>query len=749
MQSTIPAPKTLPQSSPTQISPRSAKSSTNKSVWRRYHKVGSISDIKDWNKRHPAAAKMRAKLQRLAHKYSSVSVNSINTINKPDYDNLTGSGSIDLSQKIPSYWKSLRDEVGYSEQMKVSDNRNETTTMKAALSNVTYSETVHDITDGNSVSDGQESVFVVTGESAVREKGRETPKNETRSTNKTAGEIPTNGNNSTKVDTIRKRRFDVAANEIPTFPLTQPPARTGSGMIFQNPGIAMENMHMYQPGGYSARKGIGRHISQNERYSKVGRDPPFWVPVEPIEGAPVLREPAHKDMIVEEPYEPIPPLAKNDRTHHSWKPEPDVTSSVNRTTASVRRRPEAKEGGPSQLGKIASPLEREWIRAAEVATATVAGAASQNVTVPTSGFHRKETENQPTGHVRKVSHSRSKSITTNQTEQKPKLGKSGKSQSNEETAEANISDRNDCSAASWRNVRLIQDALTGGFYVIQAKTRTNCAEQDETKPDEKQKQINRNEDVTLKSEKHDTTGQAHSAETHGRTSADEVAEAGWMFFGQGGQLVKDRSKHPSEDKLHDSSSSKDFRQDPTASSKDTDSQQVQLEAETSPVDQFGGDAMKYFVVGKHPQTGQDSTWKDAIASLNKDDDNDNAVDQDLISNPESPRVIVHSKTLDGVLWQPLPLPEHENLQNVEDDIVETDSWVMQRANWNASGTLENTDGHQQTPGIRPADVTTSEKVRPVAPAAFRANTRRRVSAISGQSVTWGNCVLVLSSYDST
>jgi len=677
---------------------------------------------------------MRAKLQKLADKHSTAAASSINAINKPDYHNPTRPGpGGDLEPKSSTYWKSLHDEVGYYEPISdaVSGNRNETGTKVAALDNATYSETVHDDAVEKSAGDGQQSISGVTEESIVRVKWQDdAASNETGSRNDSAAGASITGENKAEVNPTRKRRFDVASNEIPTFLRGGEPV-PGNGYF--RPEVENWDVNRLDTTG-PANEG-GRRISQNERYSKVGRDPPMWVPVEPIDGGPFLREPASKDTTLEEPYEPIPPLAKNDigvhgGAHRKWKSsgetEPDVTSPVNRTGASVRRRPEAKEGGPPELGKIASPLEREWIQKAEVAAAVAD--SSPNDTQSTSGVRHKETAGQP---IR------------NQTAQKREGEVSHKSQSDEDRMPVNH-DQKGCAATSWKNVQLIQDAMTGGYYVIQAKVRSNCSA---TKLEKGQKHIRSDQDAVSKSEKDDTTRKTADQEpvqTSGKTLPEEYGEAGWMFFGMDEKLDRGASKHSRDDGTA-SSSTKDFEKD-LASSTETNFEPIPLEAESSSVDDLADDLVRYYVIGKHPrvQTGYDSDTKDDVSSLNGD-----MTDQeqsDLLSNPGqedevSPDIIPSSyRTHDGAFWQPVPLPGQESPWNVDsEDVMEGGFQIVERSELDPQRGTESPNGDGKFPqstGIAPTS-TTAEVEPVVAAAAFHSNTGSRVSSISGQSVTWG------------
>jgi len=694
---------------------------------------------------------MRAKLQRLAQKYSTVSTD--NMINKPDYgDNLAGSGSSDSAPKRSKYWKSMQVKDGHYEPIstavEVSDTRNETGTKEAALNNVTYSETVHDSADENSVSDGQESDSGVTVESIIRKKWQENPKNETEpGTNSVAG-ISMTGKNKTKIDNIRKRRFDIALNEIPTFPHGEPFPKLDNGMMFQKPGIQMENPEINRLYGYSPWMEQGRRVSQNERYSKVGRDPPYWVPVEPIGGEPVLREPVNKGTILEEPFEPIPPLSKKDidivstqqKSKSTSETEPDVVASlVKRTGESVRRRPEAKEGGPPELGKIASPLELEWIREAETSATTVG--TSQNGTETTPGFPRNETADQ---RIQKDS----EAIENNQTKQKSGLERSQKSQSNDEKTQINT-DEKDCTTTSWKNVQLIQDALSGGYYVIQAKTRSNCSEEDEATFDKEQPQMNGDEEVFSVLQKEDIIRASFDqapAETHDSTSTNESGEAGWMFFGTGGKMAKEPQqpvKHTGEGKPRGISSTKDFPQN-LVNSKDVNFQRTQLEDETFPVDEFEEDLLKYYAIGadEQLQTGQDSAGKDEVLNL----DNGfgvHLVDQeetDLISNRGEESEIHHVDIRDGVIWHRGP----ENPRKIGDDVLEGDFEIVDEAHLNLAGDGGTEKTTELNAGV-PRDPTAAEPVPLVVPAAFHANSRSHIGSISGQTVTWGNTCSLSSS----
>ena len=765
--SNIPAPRTQSRPYSTPVTPAPTKRFSKKSLLRRYYKSGSIGHLQGLNKRHdqfhPAADRLRAKLQKLALKHSTAAASRINGINKPDYANPTGSGSGDSQPKRSPYWKSLPDEVvGRSYEpitIAVSNSRNETETgtgtTVAALNNATYSETVHDEADESSASDGQESVFAVTDESIVRARWQDAdPTNGTGSRNDS--ESTTGRSNSTEVNSTRKRRFDVASNDIPTFPRPEPPLLpTGSGF---RPEAEIWDVNRL---GREMAGGGGRRVSQNERYSKVGRDPPMWAPVEPLQtGGPVLREPVDKGTIYEEPYEPIPPLAKNDAgadAHRKWKstrePEPDMTSSAgNRTSASLRRRPEAKEGGPSaSLGKIASPLERKWIRKAEVASATAVVGTSPNGTESTSGVQRNESADA----IRNVKSDESDA--SNDTKRTRHPGKSREPQSTGEDVAVNRDEKEDCTATSWKNVQLIQDALTGGYYVLQTRVRGNCSKQDAAKKKTEEK-LSRDQDdeVALKSAKEDDitrkTGDQGTAQTHAsiHVSTDKLGEAGWMFSGADGKPDTDgRQLSKPSGAGYDSS--------PAAnnSKEDSEFQQTQPpEGEVSP--DLAANLLRYYVIGKRPRNGLDSDGKEDARDLNSDD-GDRLPDQeqvDLISIPGgeeiSPDILPtgYRTPEGGLFWQPFPIPGPESPWNVANDGVKAgDFQVVERSEVELQrGTgFPNDDGKVWQSTVIPADHTTPAVERVVVPAAYHAKTGSRISSISGQSVTWGetcSCSLI-------
>jgi len=728
-------PQTAPQTLSTSKSPRSLKTADKKSTWQRYYKSTSSSRSGDRNEHHPSiSAKTRAKLHRLARKFSTVSDNTVNGINKPDYGDLIRYEASYQASRGSSSRKNQHDGVGYytSNSTAVGD-QNETVTKSAALNNVTYSETVYDNTKEMSFGDGQRLVFGVTEESTVGTKRQETPKTKTETNHGSVAAPVMTNENSTRMNITRTHRFEVDSNAIPTFPRVEPTART-----VQKPEVLAVNSKVNKLNKvYRLAKEGGRRISKNERYSKVGREPPFWVPVEPIQVEPFLREPAEKDNTFEEPYEPIPPLAKYDIGYQNWKPdsktEPGVTVPVNISQVTVGRRPEAKEGGASQLGKIASPLEQEWIHKAEVAA--VDGDTSLNET----GFQPNHSAAQPNELIRTES---SEFTVNNHTEQKLQQ-EDDNVQSLEEILQVNHGE-NDCATTSWKNVQLVQDAL-GGFYVIQEKTRANCSEEKAAKPTVGQEHISINEDISLKPEKHDltrsTTEQVHSTEPDqtDNTSPVKVGEADWMYFDVDGNLSKDVPHHPTKDPSQSKSeSSKDFSRhllNPT----DITDRHIQLPGDSSAVSDFTDDLVRYYVIQQHPrlQKGQESGMKDDIASFTTDHLQDEE-QTDLASNR---KVVLASdrQNPDAVLWQRFPITGREGPWANAGDLVENGFKIADQSEMD----LQHDDGSPKSTGKPspntefPQRHTTPETVRAVVPAAFHLQNGRHTTSISGQSITWG------------
>ena len=721
-------PHTSPQTLPTPKSPRSPRIPAKKSAWQRVHyKTGGFVDRTG---RPPSSAKVRAKLHRLAQKFATVSDNSVNGINKPSYEELLRSE--DNYRSRSTYWKSLQEGAGYykprSAVVEASGNQNETGAKVTAPGNVTYSETVHDHTAELSVGDGQTSVLGATEKSTIGKK-RQT---ESETNNGSAADALITNENSTKVDITRKRHIEVESNEMPTFSHAEPTATTNQKpeRLVHNSEINKRNKfyHLAKEGGPH------RPISRNEIYSKVGRDPPFWVPVEPIQQEPFLREPAQKDIEFEEPYEPIPPLAKNDIGRQTWKPnskiEPEeVTPPVN--VSEVRQRPEAKEGGPSQLmRKIASPLEQEWIQKAEVAATT-------NATQPISDFRQNTTAGQATDPILTPP---SEFTANNRTQQKLQHGDDNV-QTDEEKPRINP-DENDCATPSWKNVQLVQDSLSGGYYVIQEKIRANCPENNAAKSNEGQKQTSVNADGTLESERHgltrSTLEQSHSNApnpTDDNRLLANVGKAGWMRFDADGNLVKD-IHHQDEDsgvnKPSDLSSVKDSSRD-LLNSTDISDDQVQLPVDSPRGSDFPEDLVRYYIIQQHRQLQkrQDSALKDHISSWNTDHLSDEEL-TDLISNGKVVQTS-NGRNPEAVLWQLFPIMGQESPRSKADSgfrIGDRSNMDLQqdegspKSTGEPGGNFEFSNGH-----------TTSETVRAFAPAAFHADSR--VTSISGQSITWG------------
>lgn len=638
------------------------------------------------NKQHAPSTKMRAKLRRLANKYSTVaSASGLNNINKP--------GKAKTNPDVPdrsTYWKNLPEGTGYyepiSELEEVTGNRNES--VFVATNNSAYSETVHDeSTAATSVSDGPKSTIGITDRSTtLTADWQEDSNNETVPANKSVTETSVTGSeNKAKSDVSRKRRFDVGSNEIPTFPVEPPPGKTHFTMY--QPAVGAENWNINRLAGYDSGLEGQRRISQNERYSKVGRDPPLWVPVEPIEGQPVLREPANKATKLE-PYEPIPPLARNDKGWYRKTETEPVT--VNGTAVSVRRRPEAKEGGPPQapteLGKITSALEREWIRDAGVTRVSF-----RNVTESNRALQPNITADKP---IPKVLHGLFKSVVDNRTGTDLRTKGNDKPRSNEETIETNSNHTTkNCVPASWRNVRLIQDALSGGYYVIQAKTGGNCTGHNQANPAREQKQTTKEENAATKPEKQHISTTIFNQEQRSipRGPGSSLTADISSSTHPNGKLVDNAinfPEHPHDGKSIDKSFSKDSRRDP-ASSADSSSGPITPEADTDSDNQFAANLMKYYLAGRHPQAraDQDSISKDAALGLNSDyrdllvNQEETDLNLDLEEDAMIPPDILPS-IQDGDFWHSLPPPDQRgipwNMENV-DDVMEEGFQIVDRS----------------------------------------------------------------------
>lgn len=689
---------------------------------------------------------MHAKLQRLALKHSTVSAISANRIHKPDYDNPPGRGGV-------SFPKSPQRGVGYYEPTKVSGDRNETERKVAAPNNSTYSETVHDgNTDNISFSDGRRSVFAVTERSAASE-GQKTPINKTETNSILAANWhTTKSDNSTRANVTRRRRYDVKSNEIPTFPGREMPPGSKHEEIRYRPETRADNSNVnrFSNGG----KEGGPRISQNERYSKVGRDPPFWVPVEPIRGEPFLREPSHKDMTYNEPYEPIPPLARNDigieNMYRNWKPVSEASPTVNRTRTSVRQRADAKEGGASQvggaslqlMGKIASPLEQEWIHEAEVAATAVE--PSKNFTEPKPGLYRNETRTDP---VRKVSR-----VAPLESTSKNRKDRNSQHEGDGIKSKAMVnSDNDDCATSSWKNVRFIRDPASGGWYVIQAKkTNANCSDQNEAAISEAHESVGRQMDVTPKSQHHHLTQDQSSAQvqTHGNTSRTTVSEDGWQFFGPHVKLTKDVRHQGTKNHSSDPQSDKNITQGSVSSSG-----QIHLQGDSSSIHHPTEDVVRYYLIGPHPQTekGHDSRKNEELLIFNSDHVPDPAPEDPSLDHRqegELEQVILptNRETSDDVIWQEFPSGGDKNPLNNADDLTERGLQTPGRSDLDQQHTTGSPEGAGNAPhstGI-PQRHTTPETVRAVVPAAYQANTGSHMTSISGQSITWGKTFFLVS-----
>ena len=714
-----------PHSSP-QTSHKSLRYPAKKSSsgWPRHYKSGSISKFIG---RHDGR-QTSTKLHRLALKSATFSDLAVNGINKPDYKDLVRSEARQQASARSAYWKSVHDGVvDYKlniSAVAAAGDRYETSTEAAALNNVTYSETVHDSTE-MLLGDGQTTVFGVTEESTVGTKRQETPKTETETNDGSVANASMANENSTKVDISPKRHFEVESNAIPTFPRVESTVRTA-----QKPERRADKSEKV----YRLAKEGGPRISRNEIHSKVGRDPPFWVPVEPLPTEPFLREPNEKHIEFEEPYEPIPPLAKNDIGNQNWIPdsktEPSVTSPVNVT---VRQRPEAKEGGTSQLRKIASPLEQEWLRKAQVKDMI-----SDTQRNSDGGLHRNITTT--TGQPADLTPTAvSRFSVNNHTERKLQRDHDDV-QTDDRKLRVNPA-VNDCATTSWKNVQLVQDTLNGGFYVIQRQVRGNCSKERAPHPDKGREQIGINEFATLKPEKHDlsrsTVEQPRGVETShsddDSTSPEKVLEAGWMFFDQDGNLAKGTHHHQDKDpgdvKLGDLSSTKDVSQDLVNA---TDHQ-----IQTSPVNEFAEDLVRHRLIKQHPEVEKvqerDSAMKEETMSLTAGyllDKEQTDVTSERKVLPESSR----QTPAGAVPWPPFPISSQESNA---DDLIESGFRVVGQTQL----------GRHQDDGTRKSledsaelhqGHTTPETLREVhVPAAFHADTAGHTASISRQSITWG------------
>ena len=628
---------------------------------------------------------MRAKLQRLAEKYSVVSANNVNAINKRrNYGKLvrySPRSSTDLYAK--SSTTRNRNRVDYFESKsnaeEVSDDRNGKETTVTSPESTTYSETVH---DQRSLSDGQAPISeITTKQSTIRTKWQhESPKNEA-------------GNKSDSLAGVSSTKTDIIVNELATFSRTEPAetAKNDAATI-RKPGKTEENRKVNQPNVYSdaAKEGGGRRISQNERYSKVGRDPPFWVPMEPIHGEPFLREPVHKDADLEEPYEPIPPLAEtdigNDGTYRNRKStsktELDAKLLVSTTAASVRRRPEAKEGGgASELGKIASPLERKWIRQAEVAAAVVD--SSRNVTDPTSGLYHNN--NGTTVPGRKSPAVPVESTTENETEKKLRVEGRQELQPNDKKPAVNHGGGKDCAKAPWKNFQLIRDASSGGYYAVPVSSQVECSDQEEATPDVERKQVDADKStVTRKTEKQDAvmiTGkpadspQPNSKQTHRNTLPEETGKAGWTLFGQTGNM----STYPSGSSPDNLPALKNQQRDSEIRADSIISQEIPVEGDLSPVQHFDEEPAQYYIIGQ-VRTEKDLAGKDDIVDLRTIyDDHSSGLFSNSEQEAENPLFKLPSgrqPSTGRVLWRPFapaaPAGNPRNPGNPGDDVTEGD-----------------------------------------------------------------------------
>ena len=704
-----------PQTSPTVKYPRSLRNPAKKSAtWQRHYKSGSVGKFIDGrNEDHGVSAKTRAKLHRLAQKFAT-SDNSVNGINKADYKDLVRSEARYQAVSRSSYWKGLHD--GFD------DDQYKTSTKAAAPYNVTYSETVHDSSE-TLLGDGQTSVFGVTEKSAVGIKKQEILKTKTETNDDSVPDVSAINKNSTKVEIAPQRHFEVESNAIPTFPDVESTART-----VQKPKVGAHNLEKV----YRLAKEGGPRISRNEIHSKVGRDPPFWVPVEPLRQEPFLREPDEKHIAFEEPYEPIPPLAKNDISHQNWiqdsETKPSVSSPVNVSQVTVRQRPEAKEGGALQLEKIASPLEQKWIRKAHMAH-RISESSTDN-TQPNSGdFYRNITMDQP-----------SKFTIHNHTERKFQHDyddvRTTKNKPHAIPIESN------CATTSWNNVQLVQDTLNGGYYVIQEQVHANCSKQNAANSDKGQEQVSINEHLTLKPEQHDRSivEQSRSSIEPGQTddsgtSPLKVREAGWMYFDLDGNLTKDIRHHqvkdPSESKPGVISSIRDVSQ---YLLNDTD-HMIQLSGDSSPVNDFTEDLVRYYLTKEHPK-GQDSrVVKEEITNLMTDHLLNK--DQTDISSERNIVLTSRNQTPSAVLGPPVPTSGQESLYT--DDVIGSGFPIADQtkiSSWQEDRSAKSRGKSTQNSEL-PEGQTRPDTVQAVVPAAFHADSGNQIASISGQSITWG------------
>jgi len=721
----------------------SLKGSTaaKKSVWRRYYKSGSISNLKHLNRglyqNAAASAKLRAKLRRLAEKFSTVSANSVSRKDKPDYDNLIRRKSVP-SKKIQSDGMGTHEPIRNAEE--VSDDRNNSDTkVPQALNNTGYSETVYDDSQKVAVSDGRGSVLE---KSDIRMKWQGAAKTDSETETSTANSsslasTSVNSENATRVNVTRKRRFDVASNMIPTIPR---PMGTGYDVMFQRPDAGMERPpEINAPDGYIPAEEGGRRISRNERYSKVGRDPPVWVPVEPIlgeAGEPILREPVNKDSMPEEPYEPIPPLAKNDMGFRNGKAvsEPErILAAANRTARahSVRRRPEAKEGGPTQLGKIASPLELKWIHAAETA-ASADGISTKSLPPPPAPSPPQRNK---TAQKSVVSHL--PSFNKNRTELNLHHQRGVKLQTQSiETSKLKAADNDDdCAPSSWKNIQLIQDSSSGGYFILQARTRNNCSHLDVDKS-EKRNGSGSSADVNVKLDKNGQ--QEHSsgpAKVYGNLPAGDTDKIGWMLFGLDGKQAD--STHQPSNGINVGENN--FPKSPV-NPKDTISGQIQPKHGLSEAKDLS-DLVRYYVVGHNQQeeTAEDSASKHEMSLSIEEDRTVDKERIDLVSNPaDKSAVSILSgtyKTVEDVNWKSFPAWRDT------DDAAEKGVRVLDQSKLGQgereSGSQLNDGKLSPESGEISAAHTTPEAVPAVVLAAFHGNTGSHVTSISGQSITWG------------
>jgi len=303
-------------------------------------------------------------------------------------------------------------------------------------------------------------------------------------------------------------------------------------------------------------------------------------------------------------------------------------------------------------------------------------------------------------------------------------------------------DRKGCSAASWKNVRLIQDALTGGFYMIQAKTSANCSDRDE----EGLGHISGDVDASVKTEKHDAakdqTRSVEPAETNESLSADKSGQSGWMLLDLDGKLTKEgenSSEQPTDSKPADVTFVEDFQQD-LPDSKDVDSQAIPVDTETEATEEL----VRYYVIGQHSRTGtgQTSPAENEIAMLDYADYLAEQKETDLVSNSEQGTKI--EQTQEGIFWHPFPLSEQkDNAWDIDDQNAEDSFQDRPRG----TGSPERAGRLPENAAGSLPHHTTPEPVRAVLPAAYHASTIRRFGSITGQSVTWGKiCSVVLTLY---